>query len=118
MLPPGLRLSDGGDLTGTPSAVGTSNFTAQVVDSSTPQQTATQPLSITIAGQGGAQGNAQLNGNYAFSFTGITGNSSASSTFATVGRFTADVAGIIAYGEMDTNGVRDGAASHLLHGNT
>jgi hypothetical protein len=116
VLPPGLSLSAGGDLTGTPSAVGTSNFTAQVVDSSTPRQTATQSLSITIAGQGGAQGNAQLNGNYAFSFTGMTGNSSASSIFAAVGSFRADGVGNIANGEMDTNAVSGGAAAQLFTG--
>jgi len=47
----------------------------------------------------------ELNGNYAFSFNGIRGNASVSSVFAAVGRFTADGAGNITNGELDTNGV-------------
>jgi hypothetical protein len=48
---------------------------------------------------------AELNGNYAFSFSGIHGNASVASTYAAVGRFTADGAGNITNGELDTNGV-------------
>jgi len=48
---------------------------------------------------------AELNGNYAFSFNGIRGNAGVSSVFAAVGRFTADGAGNITNGELDTNGV-------------
>ena len=48
---------------------------------------------------------AELNGNYAFSFNGIHGNGSVSSAFAAVGRFTADGAGHLTNGELDTNGV-------------
>jgi hypothetical protein len=47
----------------------------------------------------------ELNGNYAFSFNGIRGNASVSSIFAAVGRFTADGAGNLTNGELDTNGV-------------
>ena len=46
-LPANLSLSTGGSITGTPSAAGTSNFTAQVTDSSGTR--ATMPLSIVIA---------------------------------------------------------------------
>jgi hypothetical protein len=46
-LPPGLSLSAAGSVTGTPLASGTSNFTAQVTDSSGAK--ATMPLSIVIA---------------------------------------------------------------------
>src|SRR5438309_11728128 len=53
--------------------------------------------------------NAELNGNYAFMFSGVTGNSGGSSVFATVGRFTADGSGNITSGELDTNGVGPGA---------
>ena len=53
--------------------------------------------------------NAELNGNYAFMFSGVTGNSGGSSVFATVGRFTADGSGNIASGELDANGVAPGA---------
>jgi hypothetical protein len=52
--------------------------------------------------------NAELNGNYAFTFSGITGNGSVSSVFAAVGRFTADGAGNLTSGEMDTNRVGAG----------
>lgn len=47
----------------------------------------------------------ELNGNYAFSFSGIRGNGSVESVFAAVGRFTADGAGNLTNGELDTNGV-------------
>src|SRR6266436_5875799 len=55
--------------------------------------------------------NAELNGNYAFTFNGHTGNASGSVVFAAVGRFTADGAGNVTNGELDTNGV--GAGSQL-----
>jgi hypothetical protein len=47
-LPNGLSLSSGGGISGTPTAPGTFNFTVQVSDSSSPTQTATSPLSITV----------------------------------------------------------------------
>ena len=51
----------------------------------------------------------ELNGNYAFSFSGIRGNASVASVFAAVGRFTADGAGNLTNGELDTNGVGVGS---------
>src|SRR3989475_3638278 len=54
--------------------------------------------------------NAELNGNYAFTFSGTTGNGSVSSVFAAVGRFTADGAGNLTNGELETNGVGARAA--------
>lgn len=48
-LPPGLSLSSGGAITGTPTTAGTFNFTVQAQDSSTPQQTATKALRIRTA---------------------------------------------------------------------
>jgi len=51
--------------------------------------------------------NAELNGDYAFTFNGFTGGGSA--VFAAVARFTADGAGNIANGELDTNGLGPGA---------
>jgi hypothetical protein len=54
--------------------------------------------------------NAALNGNYAFTFSGISGNGTVSSVYAAVGRFTADGAGSLTNGEMDTNGVGAGVA--------
>lgn len=51
-LPPGLSLtaldSTEADLVGTPTQIGTSNFTVQVVDSSSPPQTATRATTITV----------------------------------------------------------------------
>ena len=47
-LPPGLMLS-GGIVTGKPTASGVFSFTAQVRDSGSPAQTATKPLSISVA---------------------------------------------------------------------
>jgi hypothetical protein len=52
---------------------------------------------------------AELKGNYAFTFNGITGNGNVSSVFAAVGRFTADGAGNLTNGELDTNGIGPGA---------
>jgi hypothetical protein len=50
--------------------------------------------------------NAELSGNYAFTFNGMTtGGGGASTVFAAVGRFTADGAGNLTNGELDTNGI-------------
>jgi hypothetical protein len=48
-LPAGLTLSTAGQVSGTPTVVGTISFTVQVKDGGSPQQSATQPLSITVA---------------------------------------------------------------------
>src|SRR5882762_6437477 len=49
--------------------------------------------------------NAELKGDYAFTFNGMTtGGGGASTVFAAVGRFTADGAGKLTNGELDTNG--------------
>jgi len=47
-LPPGLTLSSSGQISGTPSSATIRDFTVRVIDSSSPAQTATQALSITI----------------------------------------------------------------------
>jgi hypothetical protein len=104
-LPTGLTLSTSGQISGTPSVVGTNNFTVQVTDSSTPAQTATRAFSITITAATGSQNNALLSGDYAFGFNGMTGNASSSTALTAVGRFTADGAGNITNGELVTNGV-------------
>src|ERR1700756_1464121 len=52
-LPVGLSLSgSGGQIIGTPSQAGSSSFTVQVKDSSSPAQTASQQLSIAVAAAG------------------------------------------------------------------
>jgi hypothetical protein len=48
-LPTGLSLASGGTISGTPTAAGTSSFTLQVTDSSSPALTATQTFSLVIA---------------------------------------------------------------------
>jgi hypothetical protein len=47
-LPPGLTLSSGGAISGTPTSAGTFAFTATVSDSETPAQTVTVPEQIVI----------------------------------------------------------------------
>ncbi len=64
----------------------------------------------TVQGQTGVN-NAKLNGDYAFGFSGISGNGTTSSAFGAVGRFTADGAGNLTGGELVTNGVGAGATS-------
>jgi hypothetical protein len=110
-LPAGLTLSPSGQISGTPTTSGVSNFTIQVADSSVPVQTATQALSITVnPSQTPTQANnTELNGNYAFTFNGLTGNNSGSVVFAAVGRFTADGTGNVTNGVLDTNGIGAGA---------
>jgi len=54
--------------------------------------------------------NAELSGNYAFTFNGVSGtNGGPASVFAAVGRFTADGAGNLTNGELDSNGVSSGS---------
>ncbi len=51
-LPGGLTLNSGtGVISGTPTATGTFSFTVQVTDNSSPGQTATKALSITVSAQ-------------------------------------------------------------------
>ena len=54
--------------------------------------------------------NSELNGNYAFTFRGSSSNGNVSSVYAAVGRFTADGAGTLTNGELDTNGAGAGVA--------
>jgi hypothetical protein len=60
--------------------------------------------------------NAELNGNYAFTFRGFSGNLATSSIFGAVGRFTADGAGNLTNGELDTNAVGSRAAAQSFTG--
>lgn len=48
-LPPGLTISSGGTISGTPSQTGTFSFTVRVADASTPRQTAMRSLSIAVS---------------------------------------------------------------------
>jgi hypothetical protein len=61
---------------------------------------------IVSASTARAQNNSELKGDYAFSFTGMTtGDGTSSTPFAAVGRFTADGAGNLTSGELDSNGL-------------
>ncbi|MGA8492814.1 MAG: Ig domain-containing protein, partial [Terriglobales bacterium] len=98
LLPAGLTLASSGVISGTPIATGTTNFTVQVTDSSTPaHQTANANLSITV--NPGVTNNGRLSGNYAFSVRGFD----PSGLFVAAGSFTADGAGNISSGIMDIN---------------
>jgi hypothetical protein len=65
----------------------------------------------TVRAQGTAgTNNAELNGDYAFTFNGFSGSSGGPSrVFDAVGRFTADGAGNLTNGKLDTNGIGPGA---------
>ena len=92
-LPAGLFLASTGVISGTPTAVGTANFTVQVADSEATPMTATANLSITVGNL------AVLSGDYAFEFSGF--NSGGQVVVA--GSFTADGAGTITNGVEDVN---------------
>ena len=49
-LPAGLSLSSDGKLSGTPTTTGSSTFTLQVADSSSPKQTASQSYTVNVSG--------------------------------------------------------------------
>ena len=92
-LPAGLSLASTGVISGTPTAVGTANFTVQVADSEAAPMTATANLSITVGNL------AVLNGDYAFEFSGFNSGGQV----AIAGSFTADGAGTITNGVEDAN---------------
>lgn len=97
-LPIGLTLnSSNGVISGTPIATGIYTFGVEVKDSSSPQQSATANLSITI-GQG-VTDNSKLSGPYAFSVRGFDSNG----LFVAAGSFFADGGGNISAGIMDIN---------------
>ena len=104
-LPPGLSLSGSGctnsrtpscTISGTPTQLGTSQFTMQVTDSEQPAAVATAQLSITVSP---LVTNGSLNGNYVFTFSGY--NSSGPVIMA--GVLVADGNGNITSGELDLN---------------
>ena len=109
-LPGWLTLSGSGNLTGIPTAAGTANFSLTVTDSSSPAQSKTAALSIAVVAPSTACGTGNekiLTGQYAFRLVGFN-----SSGFqATIGSFTADGAGHITAGMVDSNGVSPGVNS-------
>src|SRR5690348_16689884 len=80
-----------------------------VVVTATSATDSTKSASATITLDGGVN-DSELSGDYALRFSGISGNSSAASAFAAVGRFTADGNGNITNGDLDTNGAGSGSA--------
>ncbi|MGO9123753.1 MAG: putative Ig domain-containing protein [Terriglobales bacterium] len=96
-LPAGVSLT-GAVLSGIPTSAGTSDFTVEVTDSTSPTpQKASADLSITI--NPSTVNNAELNGNYAFLVSGFDPNGH----FEAAGSFIADGAGHISNGVIDTN---------------
>jgi hypothetical protein len=109
-LPAGLTMNSAGVISGVPTVAGTSNFTVQVTDSTTPApQVASAQLSIVI--NPSTANNANLDGNYAFLVSGFSPNGH----FVAAGSFLADGAGHISGGVMDTN---DPAGLQLAQGFT
>ena len=105
-LPAGVSLNAStGAISGTPSSTGTAYFTVMVTDSSSPPETQTQALSLTVENPAEActssGNNAVLSGPYAFSLSGFNDVG----FLTVVGSFTADGTGKITAGEADTNGV-------------
>jgi Putative Ig domain len=92
-LPAGLSLASSGVISGTPTAVGTANFTVHVADSEKFPATGDAKLSITVTTA------TTLKGDFAFEFSGF--NSGGQVVVA--GSFTADGMGDITNGVEDLN---------------
>jgi hypothetical protein len=103
-LPPGITLSKGGVISGTPTAVGASSFTVTATDSQSTPQSASLPLVLLVV-YPTTPNDAQMKGPYAFLFQGYDDALAGvlASQTATAGSFVADGAGAIGSGELDTN---------------
>ena len=102
-LPAGLSLSTTtpGLISGTPTTAGSSNFTVEVTDSSTPNpQTASANLTLTISPS--VANDTELNGNYAFLLSGFN-NVPSPAYYASAGSFFANGQGNITNGIIDVN---------------
>ncbi|HTW46492.1 MAG TPA: putative Ig domain-containing protein [Acidobacteriaceae bacterium] len=102
-LPAGLTLDgEAGEITGSPSTPGSSTFTVQVEDSD--DDTATQSLTLTVYDNPPCpSGNeSELKGTYAFVVSGFSGGG-LGIPVANVASFTANGAGGITGGEVDSN---------------
>jgi uncharacterized repeat protein (TIGR03803 family) len=82
-LPPGLTLAKTGTLSGTPTSSGTYSFSVQVVDSGAPQQIASGPFSISVAG--GGSGSSTLSITTTNLPSGFSGSAYSSALIATGG---------------------------------
>ena len=92
-LPPGLQLN-AGDLTGTPTTVGSFSFGISVTDSENPAAVITNTFTLVV---NPVQDLTLLTGSFAFSFSG----NNASGFVAAAGTFTTDGNGNITTGEAD-----------------
>jgi hypothetical protein len=103
-LPPGITLSTGGVISGTPTAVGAYSFTVTVTDTETPAQTASLPLILQVIYPTGPN-DGELNGPYAYLFQGYDDVAVGLLAYqtATIGSFTANGAGVLTNGELDAN---------------
>lgn len=109
-LPSGLILNaQSGTITGTPILATTSNFTVQVKDANS--NTAAQPLLITVAA-GTATTTSLINGAYSFLFHGFDSGGNV----VIAGNFTANGAGAINTGQLDSN--RSGGTLGVFTGST
>ena len=117
-LPPGLTLSTDGIVSGTPTVVGASSFTATVTDTESTPQTASLPLVLLVT-YPTTPTDAELVGPYAFLFQGyddvVLGVLSYQT--ATVGSFTADGLGAATSGEMDSNHQASTATGNTISSN-
>jgi hypothetical protein len=102
-LPPGLsfgtcvrKQTPNCAITGSPTQLGTTNFSVTVTDGETPPATATASLSITV---GPLATNGTLNGTYAIAFNGYKNGN----LFAMAGSLVADGNGNITSGKIDYN---------------
>ncbi len=110
-LPAGLSLNqNSGNISGTPTATGTSSFTIQVKDSESPQASVSAGLSITIAAQG-CTNNSILKGDYAFVSSGWSSSNTAASV---AGSFSADGNGNLSSGLEDV--ADQGSTSEIQSG--
>jgi hypothetical protein len=115
-LPAGLTLgATSGSIGGVPTGTtGTSSFTVKVTDSSSPTpQTATANLSITI-NAADATNNSELNGHYAFVFSGFKDNGGTMEVVAA--SFTADGQGNITNGAEDNDDATGAQPSQTFTG--
>ena len=98
-----------GLISGTPATAAGSPFTGIVVQATDSLgATATQAMTFTINAARGTSNNSELNGQYAFLLSGFDSNGK---PLASAGKFTADAAGHITSGVVDTNGTGLSAAT-------
>jgi hypothetical protein len=104
-LPAGITLDSAtGTFSGTPTMVGASSFTLTATDTEATPQTASLPLILQVV-FATTTNDGELDGPYAYLFQGyddVVAGVLAYQT-ATVGSFTANGAGVISAGELDTN---------------